>query len=121
MIFEKGYGHPFNIEDEEIAEQTGGIASRHEILADIGAVIIAKPILSDLEELKVGGILWGYPHCVQQAQITQTAIDKKQTLIHLLKISKLLQIAQHQPKVKRGVRQHSIQVILLLFVVSRSR
>ena len=81
LIFEEGYGHPFNIDDEEIAEQTGGIASRHEILADIGAVIIAKPILSDLEELKEGGILWGYPHCVQQAQITQTAIDKKQTLI----------------------------------------
>jgi len=81
LIFEKGYGKPFNIEDEEIIELTGGMATRHEILSDIGSVIIAKPILSDVQELKTGGILWGYPHCAQQKQITQTAIDKKLTLI----------------------------------------
>ena len=81
LIFEKGYGKPFNIEDEEIADQTGGMATRSEILSDIGSVIIAKPLLSDLEELKVGGILWGYPHCAQQMDVTQTAIDRKLTLI----------------------------------------
>lgn len=81
LIFEKGYGVPFNIDDEEISEQTGGIATRSEILSDIGSVIIAKPVLSDLEELKEGGILWGYPHCAQQMSITQKAIDKKLTLI----------------------------------------
>lgn len=81
LIFEKGYGESFNIKDEEIIELTGGIATRGEILANIGCAIIAKPILSDLEELKEGGILWGYPHCAQQKEITQTAIDKKLTLI----------------------------------------
>ena len=81
LVFEKGYGKPFNIQDEEIIELTGGMATRSEILSDIGSVIIAKPILSDLEELKTGGILWGYPHCAQQMKITQTAIDKKLTLI----------------------------------------
>lgn len=81
LIFEKGYGLPFHIKDEEISELTGGIATRHEILADIGSVIIAKPILADLEELKDGGTIWGYPHCAQQSQITQIAIDKKLTLI----------------------------------------
>jgi len=81
LVFEKGYGEPFNIEDDEIAKQTGGIATRAEILSDIGSVIIPKPVLSDLEELKIGGVLWGYPHCAQQLQITQTAIDRKLTLI----------------------------------------
>ena len=81
LIFEKGYGKPFNIKDKDIASQTGGMATRSEILSDIGKVIIAKPVLSDLEALKVGGILWGYPHCAQQMQITQTAIDRKLTLI----------------------------------------
>jgi len=81
LIFEKGYGAPFNIDDEEISEQTGGIATRSEILSDIGSAIIAKPILADLEELKDGGLLWGYPHCAQQKEITQSAIDKKLTLI----------------------------------------
>ncbi|OAB78628.1 N(5)-(carboxyethyl)ornithine synthase [Cochleicola gelatinilyticus] len=81
LIFEKGYGKPFHIKDEEISELTGGVASRQEILADMGAAIIAKPILSDLKDLKEGGIIWGYPHCAQQNDITQIAIDKKLTLI----------------------------------------
>lgn len=81
LIFEKGYGNAFNIKDEKIRELTGGIATRSELLSDIGSVIIAKPILSDLEELKEGGLIWGYPHCAQQSQITQIAIDKKLTLI----------------------------------------
>ncbi len=81
LVFEKGYGAPFGIEDSEIAAQTGGIATRDELLADIGMVIITKPVLSDLQKLREGGILWGWPHCVQQRDITQTAIDRKQTLI----------------------------------------
>jgi len=81
LIFEKGYGLPFNITDEEISELTGGIAGRSEILSDIGSAIIAKPILADIEEMKDGGLLWGYPHCAQNVQVTQTAIDKKLTLI----------------------------------------
>ncbi len=81
LIFEEGYGEPFGITDAEIADQTGGIASRHALLADIGSVIIAKPVLADLEELREGGTLWGYVHCVQQRDITQAALDRKQTLI----------------------------------------
>ncbi len=81
LIFEKGYGLPFNIEDEEICKVSGGIATRSELLSDVGTVIIAKPVLSDLQDLKEGGTIWGYPHCAQQMQITQTAIDKKLTLI----------------------------------------
>ncbi len=81
MIFEEGYGTPFGVADSEIAALTGGIATRHEILADIGTVIINKPVLADLEELREGGTLWGYAHCVQQRDITQAAIDRKLTLI----------------------------------------
>ncbi|MDA3814576.1 MAG: N(5)-(carboxyethyl)ornithine synthase [Candidatus Cloacimonetes bacterium] len=81
LIFEEGYGKPFGITDSEIAVQTGGIASRHELLANIGNVVLAKPVPADLQELREGGILWGYPHCVQQESITQIAIDRKQTLI----------------------------------------
>ena len=81
LIFEEGYGIPFNISDSEIAAQTGGIATRHELLADLGTVIICKPVLADLLELREGGTLWGYPDCVQQREITQAAIDRKLTLI----------------------------------------
>ncbi len=81
LIFEKGYGERFHMDDNEISALSGGVATRSEILSNIGSVIIAKPILSDLEELKEGGTIWGYPHCAQQKEITQTAIDKKLTLI----------------------------------------
>ena len=81
LIFEKGYGKPFRMDDDEIASLSGGLASRSEILTDIGRAIIAKPVLTDLEELKEEGVLWGYPHCAQQSDVTQSAIDRKLTLI----------------------------------------
>ena len=81
LIFEEGYGAPFDMADSEIAAITGGIATRHEILTDSHSVIIPKPVLSDLEELREGGILWGWVHCVQQRSLTQAAIDRRQTLI----------------------------------------
>jgi alanine dehydrogenase len=81
LIFEEGYGAPFNISDADIEAKTGGIAKRQELLADIGNVIVPKPVVADLQELREGGILWGWPHCVQQKDITQTAIDRKQTII----------------------------------------
>ncbi len=81
LVFEQGYGTLFGMTDAEIASQTGGTATRHELLADLGAVVLPKPVLEDLEALREGGILWGWPHCVQQRALTQVAIERKQTLI----------------------------------------
>ncbi len=81
LIFEEGYGASLGIADDEIASQTGGIATRHELLADLGAVVLPKPGVEDLEILREGGVLWGWPHCVQQQALTQVAIDRRQTLI----------------------------------------
>ncbi|MCJ8346924.1 N(5)-(carboxyethyl)ornithine synthase [bacterium] len=81
LVFEEGYGAEFNVSDSKIAALTGGIATRHELLSEVGKVIISKPVLSDLQELKIGGTLWGYVHCVQQEDITQAALDRKLTLI----------------------------------------
>ncbi len=80
LIFEEGYGKPLDT-DSEMAAQSGGVAARNALLAEIGNVILAKPTVADFEELQEGGILWGYPHCVQQQSHTQVAIDRKQTLI----------------------------------------
>lgn len=81
LIFEKGYGVPFGLDDDFFISQAGGVASRHELLTEIGSVIIAKPVLADLQEIREGGFIWGYPHCAQQVDITQTAIDRKLSLI----------------------------------------
>jgi N5-(carboxyethyl)ornithine synthase len=81
LVFEEGYGEPFDVSDAELSALAGGTASRHSLLADVGNVIVAKPVLADLEELKQGGVMWGYVHCAQQRAITQAGIDRKQTLI----------------------------------------
>jgi alanine dehydrogenase len=81
LIFEKGYGTRFDLSDQELVSLSGGVASRHEILADIGAAIVLKPVTADLRELREGGILWGYVHCIQQRALTQAALDRKLTLI----------------------------------------
>ena len=81
LIFEQGYGAPFGMEDSEIAALTGGTATRQELLADLDAVILIKPVVEDFEMLREGGVLWGWPHCLQQRAMTQVAIDRKQTLI----------------------------------------
>jgi len=81
MVFENGYGLPFDLSDAQLSAQTGGVASRAQLLATADTVIIAKPTLADLQELREGGVLWGYVHCAQQRSITQAAIDRRQTLI----------------------------------------
>ena len=81
LIFEKGYGSPFGLDDDFFVSQAGGVASRIKLLTELGSVIIAKPVLADLQEIREGGFIWGYPHCAQQGDITQTAIDRKLTLI----------------------------------------
>jgi alanine dehydrogenase len=81
LIFEEGYGAPFGIADSAIAGLAGGVRSRKKLLASLEAVIITKPVLADLEELREGGILWGYAHCAQQRALTQAAIERKLTII----------------------------------------
>jgi len=83
LVFEEGYGAPFGVSDAEISAQTGGLATRQELLTELGQVVICKPVLADLLELREGGLLWGYAHTVQQQAITQAAIDRKQTIIAL--------------------------------------
>ncbi len=81
LIFETGYGLRFGMDDAELAASSGGVAPRRELLAELGRVIIAKPMPADLQELRDGGVLWGYVHCAQQRAVTQAAIDRRQTLI----------------------------------------
>jgi len=81
LIFEQGYGASLGISDSEIAEHTGGTATRQELLEDLGVVVLPKPGIEDLTSLREGGVLWGWPHCVQQQALTQVAINRRQTLI----------------------------------------
>ena len=82
ITFEEGYGERFGMDDATIAKlTTGRVASRDEIMKNYDCVILPKPLAEDLAEIQEGAIVWGWPHCVQQKEITQTAIDRKLTLI----------------------------------------
>ncbi len=81
ISFEEGYGKPFGVSDVELAARFGGVRTREELLGGSGVVLLAKPKAEDLRGLREGGVLWGWPHCVQQRDITQAAIDRRQTLL----------------------------------------
>ncbi len=81
LVFEHGYGAAFGISDAALSALSGGVATRRQLLTELDAVVVAKPVLEDFETLREGGILWGWPHCVQQRAVTQVAIERKQTLI----------------------------------------
>lgn len=73
MVFEVGYGEKFG------AKVPG--TPREEVIATSDIVLLPKPTLDDLHSLRSGQILWGWPHAVQDSELTQIAIDKKLTLI----------------------------------------
>ncbi len=81
MTFEEGYGAPFGIPDARLERLFGGVRSRDELLGGGGVVVLPKMQAADLEQVAEGGVVWGWPHCVQQADVTQAAVDRRQTLI----------------------------------------
>ncbi|MCP4147349.1 MAG: alanine dehydrogenase [bacterium] len=82
ITFEEGYGEKFGMDDNTIANLSSGrVAPREKILNDFDCVLIPKPMAKDLSRVREGAVVWGWPHCVQQKEITQVAIDRKLTLI----------------------------------------
>lgn len=81
MFLERGYGARFGVVDAELERLVGGMLDRAEILDRADVVLLPKPQASDVQALREGQVLWGWPHCVQDPEITQLAIDKSLTLI----------------------------------------
>jgi alanine dehydrogenase len=81
VTLEHGYGEKFGRTDADLAGHIAGFASREEILARSDVVLLLKPQLEDVTALRHGQTLWGWPHCVQNTELTQIAIDNELTLI----------------------------------------
>jgi alanine dehydrogenase len=81
MFFEHGYGDQLGSSDDEIAPLVGGLLSRDELLTRCDVILLPKPLAADLETLRPGQVVWGWPHCVQDREMTQLAIDRRVTLI----------------------------------------
>jgi alanine dehydrogenase len=81
ITLEEGYGEKFGRADADLAPHVGRIASRDEILEQSDVVVLLKPQHEDVAALRRGQTLWGWPHCVQDPELTQLAIDQGLTLI----------------------------------------
>ena len=81
MFLEHGYGHRHGYADAELEAQVGGLRSREQLLADCDIVVLPKPVSGDLAAMRPGQVLWGWPHCVQDAELTQIGIDRRLTVI----------------------------------------
>lgn len=78
---ESGYGERFGVSDAQLAPLVARVAGRAEVIASSDVILLPKPQAQDLAALRDGQVLWGWPHCVQDREITQIAIDKKLTLV----------------------------------------
>lgn len=78
---EHGYGERFGVAEADLLPTVGGFASRAELIAECDIIILPKVQADDLLEMREGQTVWGWPHCVQDAALTQVAIDRRLTLI----------------------------------------
>ncbi|WP_139417485.1 N(5)-(carboxyethyl)ornithine synthase [Agromyces laixinhei] len=81
MMLERGYGEDFGVSDVQLESLVGAVGTREELIARCDVILLPKPQAADLAELRDGQVLWGWPHCVQDREMTQLAIDRRLTLI----------------------------------------
>lgn len=81
IYLEHGYGDRFGVSVGAFDGLVAGLRTREELIAECDVILQPKPMLDDIEQLRVGQVLWGWPHCVQDEELTQVAIDRRLTLI----------------------------------------
>ncbi|MFD4976973.1 N(5)-(carboxyethyl)ornithine synthase [Streptomyces sp. NPDC058424] len=81
IFLEQGYGERFGVADDTLGPLVAGLRSREQLLAECDVLLLPKPMHDDITALREGQVLWGWPHCVQDEELTQLAIDRRLTLI----------------------------------------
>jgi alanine dehydrogenase len=81
IYLEHGYGARFGMSDDDLKGWVAGFRTREQLVEECDVILLPKPVLGDIQELREGQVLWGWPHCVQDEELTQVAIDKRLTLI----------------------------------------
>jgi alanine dehydrogenase len=81
IYLERGFGERFGIPDDMLRPWVAGLLAREELLEQCDVILLPKPQPQDVREMREGQVLWGWPHCVQDARITQLGIDRRLTLI----------------------------------------
>lgn len=81
MIVERHYAADFQLEPGYVESRVGRVAERSEVIRSADVLLLPKPQAADVASIPEGHVLWGWPHCVQDAEMTQTAVDRRLTLI----------------------------------------
>ncbi len=81
IFLERGYGERFSFSDQQLAPLVAGMRTREDLFAQCDVLLLAKPLAEDLETLRPGQVVWGWPHCVQDRPMTQLAIERRVTMI----------------------------------------
>jgi alanine dehydrogenase len=81
VYLERGYGDRYGVSDDRLKGWVAGFRTRDQLVEECDVLLQPKPLLSDVSALRVGQVLWGWPHCVQNEELTQVAIDRELTLI----------------------------------------
>jgi alanine dehydrogenase len=81
VYLERGYGDRYGLSDDQLKGWVAAFRTREQLVEECDVILQPKPLLSDVAALRVGQVLWGWPHCVQNEELTQVAIERQLTLI----------------------------------------
>ena len=81
IYLEHGYGNHFGASDVGLEKLVAGTRTQDELIEECDVILLPKPTHEDVARLREGQVLWGWPHLVQDFELTQMAIDKKLTMI----------------------------------------
>jgi alanine dehydrogenase len=81
VFLEHGYGDRFGMSEQQLKGSVAGFRTREQLIEECDVLLQPKPLLGDIAAMRVGQVLWGWPHCVQNRELTQVAIDRRLTLI----------------------------------------
>lgn len=81
LFLEEGYAGHFGVTTEELKGLVAGVRTQQELVDECDVLLLPKPLARDLAGMREGQVLWGWPHCVQDEELTQQAIDRRLTLV----------------------------------------
>lgn len=81
LAFEENYASDFGFDINTIKDKVFGIFPREKLFELFDILMLPKFSEADNDNFRNGQTIYGWPHCVQGDSVTQTAINKKLTLI----------------------------------------
>ena len=81
IFLEEGYGERFQVRDDDLQGLVAGMLPRERLVEESRILLLPKPTPEDVAGMHEGQVLCGWPHAVQDATLTQLAVDRRLTVI----------------------------------------